>query len=225
VLALTPTLDNHSINTLEFIMTSRTASLALVSLLSLGAVAHAQAPAEIKEPVLKGMRSTMHDGHRMREGMHGHMGLHQLFMGDGKHAAGHESEEQVDKMVGQWLDELKGTPEQRKKITAVVVAVRGELQPMRQHMHAQRQKAMDLMFANTLDTQALDKQHAEHTQLREKMGQRTHRAMVEVLQILTPAQRTQCKEKMQSHMSDHKLGARSGSGVRHHASPNTPTQR
>jgi Spy/CpxP family protein refolding chaperone len=96
---------------------------------------------------------------------------------------------------------------------------------MGQDLHAQRQKAMDLMFANTLDTQALDKQHAEHTQLRDKMSLRLHRAMVDVLQILTPDQRARIKQKMQTHMNAHKNAERSGSGVQHHATPSLPAQR
>ncbi len=181
-------------------MSSRFHSLVLSGIFVMAGSVQAQITPQEGVPGMKGshpmMQGQMHH-HGMREGRSSHMGLHQLFMGSGKHGAG-MAPEQVDKMVGHWMVELNGTPEQSKKITAIALAARSDLEALREQMHAQREKGMELMFSKTLDTRALDKQHTEHNQQREKMSNRMHRAMVEVLQVLTSEQRAQMKQKMQS---------------------------
>jgi Spy/CpxP family protein refolding chaperone len=211
-------------------MTSRLLSLALSGIFVIAGSVQAQITPQEGAPGMKGahpmMQAEMHSP-RMHEGKPLHMGLHQLFMGSGKPGAGMQTE-QIDKMVGHLMVEIGGTPEQRRKITGIALAARSDMQAMREQMQMQRQKGMDLMFAKTLDTQALDKQHAEHNQLREKMGNRMHRGMVEALQVLTPEQRAQMKQKMQSGMQSnhaHKHGAESSSAMPSKPQTSMPAQR
>jgi Spy/CpxP family protein refolding chaperone len=211
-------------------MTSRLLSLALSGIFVMAGNVQAQITLQEGAPGMKGAHPMMHgEMHkpRMHEDMQSHMGLHQLFMGSGNRGVSMQAQE-LEKIVGHLMVELGGTPEQQKKITAIALAARSEMQAMRDQMQAQRQKAMDLMFAKTLDTQALDKQHTEQNQLREKMGNRMHRAMVDALQVLNPEQRVQMKQKMQAHMqanNAHMHGGASSAAMQNKLQSSMPAQR
>ena len=73
-----------------------------------------------------------------------------------------------------------------------------DLLPVREKAHAARKQAIELLAADSIDRGAIEALRAEHIVLAEQASKRFAQALADVAEVLTPAQRKQIAERMES---------------------------
>jgi len=73
-----------------------------------------------------------------------------------------------------------------------------DLLPVHDKAHAARKRAVELLAADHIDRGAIEALRVEHIQLAEQASKRFTQALADVAEVLTPAQRKQIAERMES---------------------------
>ena len=94
--------------------------------------------------------------------------------------------------------EIDATDEQKQRLEPIVKQAVKDLLPVREKAHAARKQAVELLAADSIDRGAIEALRAEQIQLAEQASKRFAQALADVAEVLTPAQRKQIAERMES---------------------------
>jgi Spy/CpxP family protein refolding chaperone len=106
-----------------------------------------------------------------------------------------QAEARVNRMLGHLYVELDASDAQKQKIDPIVKAAAKDLFPLRQKMRDIRRQQRQLFTAEKVDRAAIEKLSEERGKLSEQISRRFTQALVEVAEVLTPAQRQQLAER------------------------------
>lgn len=159
------------------------------------------APASAHEHA-KGGEPT-HKMHEMRGAAHGHMGIESLLRGHGQMGRSSATPEQIERRVGHWMMELKGTPEQTKKISGIVAAAHADLGKLREVAHSLHERRKDALLSPVVNRSAYESTEKEMQKLYEQKRSRMNRAMLDIAEALTAEQRSLLKKRMQERHEMH----------------------
>lgn len=104
----------------------------------------------------------------------------------------------LDRMLKHLYVEIEATEAQKAKLGPIVKAAAKDLAPMREKVRAARKQATDLLTRDTIDRGAIESLRAEQVGLAGEATRRFTQALTDVAEILTPAQRKQLAERMES---------------------------
>jgi Spy/CpxP family protein refolding chaperone len=110
-------------------------------------------------------------------------------------------EEYLDRGLKHFYVELDATPEQQQRLAPIVKDAARDLLPLREKLHAARQRGIELLTAPTVDRGALESLRAEQVQLAETGSRRLAQALADVADVLTPEQRKTIAERIERHRS------------------------
>jgi len=91
--------------------------------------------------------------------------------------------------VRQMLRRIDATPEQHAKVQAIVERALGDLYPLREQHHKARDAALRILSAETIDRTAAEQLRAGELALYEQASKRMMQAVLDVAEVLNPAQR------------------------------------
>jgi Spy/CpxP family protein refolding chaperone len=91
--------------------------------------------------------------------------------------------------VRQSLRKLDATPDQHAKVQAIVERALGDLYPLRDQHRASRDAALKLLAADTVDRAGAEALRARQIALYDQASKRMMQAVLDVAEVLTPAQR------------------------------------
>ena len=112
-----------------------------------------------------------------------------------------EIEAGIERMVKHVAIEIDATGEQQEKIIKLVTALAKDLQPLRDQMRAAGKEIHDLLLADTIDREALEKLRAERLAEAGRISQNLVNAVVEVAEVLSPEQRKLLDERIREFRS------------------------
>jgi Spy/CpxP family protein refolding chaperone len=95
--------------------------------------------------------------------------------------------------------EIDATDEQKQRLEPIVKQAVKDLLPVRDKARAARKQAVELLAAERIDRGAIEALRADQIQLAEQASKRFTQALADVAEVLTPAQRKQIAERMESH--------------------------
>jgi Spy/CpxP family protein refolding chaperone len=104
----------------------------------------------------------------------------------------------IDRMLDRMYSRIEATEEQKAKITPLVKNAAKEVAPLRQKAREARAKAVELLKAPAVDRAALESLRAEQIQAHDQASRRFSQVLADVAEVLTPAQRAQVAERLQS---------------------------
>ncbi|MCH7929223.1 MAG: periplasmic heavy metal sensor [Proteobacteria bacterium] len=119
-----------------------------------------------------------------------------------------EIEARIERMVKHAAIEIDATQEQQEKITALVTAVAMDLKPVHDRMRAAGKEIHDLLMADTIDRDALEKLRAERLAEAELISKNLVSALADVAEVLSPEQRKLLDERIKKFRSKHRGGHR-----------------
>jgi protein CpxP len=115
------------------------------------------------------------------------------------HRGGFDSvdvEHRLDRMLKHFYVEVDATEEQQRRLAPIVKDAVRDLMPMREKLHAGRERAIELLAQDDVDRGAVESLRAEHLRLADEASQRLVRAVADAAEVLTPAQRKQLAAHM-----------------------------
>jgi len=107
-------------------------------------------------------------------------------------------DQHLDRMLKHLYVEIDATDEQKQKLEPIVKQAAKDLLPLRDKARATRKQAMDLLAADTIDRGAIEALRAEKLQLADQASKRFTQALADVAEVLTPAQRKQIAERIET---------------------------
>jgi len=124
----------------------------------------------------------------------------------GWHRCGHAAgpldpaavDQHLDRMLKHLYVEIDASDEQKQRLEPIVKQAAKDLLPLREKAHAARKQAVELLAADRIDRGAIEALRAEHIGLAEQASKRFTQALADVAEVLTPAQRKQIAERMES---------------------------
>jgi protein CpxP len=109
------------------------------------------------------------------------------FMGDPFDPA--QVDRRVERMIKHLSVEADATAEQQTKLVAIATGAVNDLLPLREKLHANRAKALDLFTAATVDRAAIERLRSEQLALAETATKRIAQALGDAAEVLNPEQR------------------------------------
>lgn len=107
-------------------------------------------------------------------------------------------DQHLDRALKHLYVEIDATDEQKQRLEPIVKQAVKDLLPAREKAHAARKQAVELLAAERIDRGAIEALRAEQIQLAEQASKRFTQALADVAEVLTPAQRKQIAERMES---------------------------
>jgi Spy/CpxP family protein refolding chaperone len=95
----------------------------------------------------------------------------------------------LERMLKHFYVEIDATEAQKARLEPIVKQTAKDLLPMREQLHAARREAMELLTQERVDPAALEALRAKKLALADEASRRLTRAIGEVAEVLTPAQR------------------------------------
>jgi periplasmic protein CpxP/Spy len=95
----------------------------------------------------------------------------------------------LDRMLKHLYVELDATDEQKRALEPIVKQAARDLLPAREHLHAGRREAIELLTQERVDPAALEALRAKQIALADESSRRLTRAIADAAEVLTPAQR------------------------------------
>jgi Spy/CpxP family protein refolding chaperone len=95
----------------------------------------------------------------------------------------------LERMLKHLYVEVDATEAQKQQLEPIVKQAAKDLLPMREHLHAGRRDAIALLSQERVDRAALEALRAKQIGLADDASRRLTRAVSEVAEVLTPAQR------------------------------------
>ena len=106
-----------------------------------------------------------------------------------------QAEARVNRLLGHLYVEIDASDAQKQKIDPIVKAAAKDLFPLRQRMRDIRKQQRELFTAEKIDRAAIERLSEERGRLVEQISKRFTQALVDVAEVLTPAQRQQLAER------------------------------
>ncbi|HZE59803.1 MAG TPA: Spy/CpxP family protein refolding chaperone [Burkholderiales bacterium] len=107
-------------------------------------------------------------------------------------------DQHLDRALKHLYVEIDATDEQKQRLEPIVKQAVKDLLPVREKAHAARKQAVELLAAERIDRGAIETLRAEQLQLAEQASKRFTQALADVAEVLTPVQRKQIAERMES---------------------------
>ena len=107
-------------------------------------------------------------------------------------------DQHLDRALKHLYVEIDATDEQKQRLEPIVKQAVKDLLPVREKAHAARKQAVELLAADSIDRGAIEALRAEHIVLAEQASKRFAQALADVAEVLTPAQRKQIAERMET---------------------------
>ena len=107
-------------------------------------------------------------------------------------------DQHLDRALKHLYVEIDATDEQKQRLEPLVKQAVKDLLPLREKAHAARKQAVALLTGDSIDRGAIETLRAEQLQLAEQASKRFAQALADVAEVLTPAQRKQIAERMES---------------------------
>jgi len=107
-------------------------------------------------------------------------------------------DQHLDRALKHLYVEIDATDEQKQRLEPIVKQAVKDLLPVREKAHAARAQAVELLAAERIDRGAFETLRAEQLQLAEQASKRFTQALADVAEVLTPVQRKQIAERMES---------------------------
>lgn len=139
------------------------------------------------------------------------------------HRAGHkrfseltdeEIEKRINRVVRHVAIEIDATDEQQQKIVALVTAVAKEMKPLRENLLANRRQMHDLLLAETIDREAMERIRAARIAEVDQLSKNVVVAVADVAEILTVEQRRTLEERIREFRGTFGGHGRHGRGGR-----------
>ncbi|RWB25765.1 Spy/CpxP family protein refolding chaperone [Mesorhizobium sp.] len=96
------------------------------------------------------------------------------------------------------LDRIDATPEQEKKLWAIIDAARAEIRPVVRELRGTRDEVAEIIGAPTIDRAAVEKLRSERIATLDKASKKVTTALLDAADVLTPEQR----EKLLEHFKE-----------------------
>lgn len=109
-----------------------------------------------------------------------------------------EPSERIAHAVERIFDDVDASDAQKARITEIATAAWGDLSPARQQWRDARGRALELLSAERVDPAALEALRRDRLASMDVQSARLSQALVEIAEVLTPAQRAQLREELQS---------------------------
>src|SRR6267378_8419846 len=107
-------------------------------------------------------------------------------------------DQHLDRALKHLYVEIDATDEQKQRLEPIVKQAVKDLLPVREKALNARKQAVGLLAADHIDRGAIESLRAEQIQLAEQASKRLTQALADVAEALTPAQRKQIAERMES---------------------------
>ena len=98
-------------------------------------------------------------------------------------------DERVARMLQHLYIEIDATEAQKQQLDPIVKQAAKDLLPLREQLHTGRREAIELLSQERVDPAALEALRSRHVGLADEASRRLTRAIGEVADVLTPAQR------------------------------------
>jgi Spy/CpxP family protein refolding chaperone len=108
-------------------------------------------------------------------------------------------EERLDRMLKHVYVEIDATEEQKAKLAPIIRDAARELLPLGGKVREARAKAIGLLAGESVDRAAIEQLRAEQIALADQASKRLSRALADVADVLTPAQRKDLAERAARH--------------------------
>jgi Spy/CpxP family protein refolding chaperone len=95
----------------------------------------------------------------------------------------------VERMLKHLYVEIDATEAQKQRLEPIVKQAAKDLLPLREHLHAGRREAIELLTQERIDPAAIEALRAKQMGLADEAARRLTRALGEAAEVLTPAQR------------------------------------
>lgn len=104
----------------------------------------------------------------------------------------------MERRLGSALENANATPEQEKKIWAIIDAARGEVRPTMRGFRDTREKIVGILGAPTVDRAAVEKLRQERVAAIDAASKTVTAAVLDAAETLTPEQRAKLVGGLQS---------------------------
>lgn len=112
-----------------------------------------------------------------------------------------EIEKKIDRIVKHAAIEIDATPEQQAKITKLFVAVAKDVKPIRGQMRESGRRIHELLLADKIDREALEKIRAARLADAERVSKTIVNAVAEAAEVLSHDQRKVLEERIKQFRS------------------------
>jgi len=92
------------------------------------------------------------------------------------------------------------SPDQKAKILALADAVKPELETLNEQAIDARREKVALMLQDNIDPVALEQARLKEQQVADKLSRKIDDALVDLMKLMTPAQRAQLKQHVKEHL-------------------------
>ena len=99
--------------------------------------------------------------------------------------------------------EIDATDEQKGRLAPIVKDAVKELLPLREKVRDARQQAIELLAAERVDRDAIERLRAGQIAIADQASKRFSRALADAAEVLTPAQRKSLAERAARHRGRH----------------------
>lgn len=139
-------------------------------------------------------------------------GAHLMLASDGGSWHGHrrgrffdmtdaEIEKKIDRIVKHVAIEIDATPDQQDKITKLFVAVAKEVKPIRGEMRASGRRMRELLLADKIDREAMEKIRAARLADAERISRSVVNAISDAAEVLSADQRRLLEQRVEEFRS------------------------
>ncbi len=108
-------------------------------------------------------------------------------------------DERLDRMLRHLYVEVDATEEQKQKLAPIVKEAVKDLLPLREKVRAARAQALELLAGERIDRDAIERLRAGQIALADQASRRFTRALGDVAEVLSPAQRKELGERVARH--------------------------
>ena len=108
-------------------------------------------------------------------------------------------DERLERMLKHLYVEIDASEEQKGKLAPIIKATVKDLLPLREKLHAARGQAIGLLGGDHVDRDAIERLRTDQVALADQASKRVTRALADVAEVLTPAQRKELAERVGRH--------------------------
>ena len=108
-------------------------------------------------------------------------------------------DERLERMLKHLYVEIDASEEQKGRLAPIVKDAVKDLLPLREKLHAARSQAIGLLGGERVDRDAIERLRADQVALADQASKRFTRALADVAEVLTPAQRKELAEHIARH--------------------------
>jgi periplasmic protein CpxP/Spy len=99
------------------------------------------------------------------------------------------------------LDQIDATPDQEKKVWAIIDAARADIRPVVRELHGTREDVAEIIGAPTIDRAAAEKLRSERIATLDEASKKAMTALLDAADVLTPEQRAKLLQHFKERQS------------------------